>query len=211
MGKCGDMNMAVESSLDPRSWLRLLGETIKETKGKIGSSSVSFDQALDKAITLFRQTSEARKSIWWIGNGGSAGICSHLSQDVMNKLKTKSVYTGDASLLTCVANDFGYEKIYSKPLEQLADAGDLLVAISSSGNSENIVSCLRLAEKKQIKVISLSGMKENNRLWNSNFGVAFFCPSTLYGIVEVSHEAILHGIIETLWLESLQPASGILE
>ena len=74
-----------------------------------------------------------------------------------------------------------------------------LIAISSSGNSENILSCVNVAKQKGVQVVALSGMHENNKLWNGN--ISFFVSSDLYGIVEVNHEAILHGIIDVLWLE----------
>ncbi len=78
---------------------------------------------------------------------------------------------------------------------------DLLIAISSSGNSPNILSCVEMATHKKMNTISCSGFSDSNRLWNAAAQVSFFIDANLYGIVEVSHEAILHSIIESLFLQ----------
>ena len=108
---------------------------------------------------------------------------------------------GETSLMTCMANDFGYKNIYHNPLEKLVKPKDLLIAISSSGNSENILLCAKMALEKGMELITLSGFKDDNKLWNIESDLSVFVPADLFGIVELSHEAILHGIIESLWLE----------
>jgi len=192
--------MTTEKDYNPYQWLKKLNHTILLTESKNQGELVSLENGCYAAGDLILQTIASKASVWWIGNGGSAAICSHLSQDLLNKLGARSLCLGDSSLMTCMANDFGYENVYAKPLEQLADPNDLLIAISSSGNSENIVSCAELAVEKGINLISLSGFNADNRLWNIEGNVSFLVPADLYGIVELSHESILHGIIETLWL-----------
>lgn len=198
----------MKTKITPLKWFEVLNASLKTAKAKILDRPAGFEAGLEKAASLILSTRERRASVWWVGNGGSAGICSHLAQDMMNKLGVKSAYYGDASLMTCMANDFGYGKVYSKPLETLSEAGDLLIAISSSGNSENILNCVDTAHDKGVHVITLSGFKTDNRLWNKNSDVSFFVSSDLYGIVEMSHEAILHGLIETMWLEASQGIRG---
>ncbi len=162
---------------------------------------MGLEEGCHAAGTLIKKTIESGASVWWVGNGGSAAISSHLSQDMLNKLGARSFYLGDSSLMTCMANDFGYENVYAKPLEKLVNSKDLLIAISSSGNSKNIIRCVELARRKGMNVIALSGFKETNTLWNIEVNVSFFVSADLYGIVEVSHEAILHSVIESLWQE----------
>ncbi len=186
----------------PLQWISVLSESIRESRGQINGKEVPVDKAMARTADILAAAGKEKASVFWVGNGGSSAICSHLSQDIMNKLKVKSFYCGDTSLMTCMANDFGYENVYARPLELLAGKNDILMAISSSGNSENIISSVRTAREKGMKVVSLSGMKADNKLWNSNSDVSFLVLSDLYGIVEVSHEAILHGIIETLWLKT---------
>ena len=192
------------SAKDPKRWLELLKEAIDGVKCKADNISASFDSAADTVKNLFKSSMTGNCSIFWVGNGGSAAICSHLSQDMMNKLGIKSHYLNDPSLMTCMANDYGYENVYAGPLSVYASEKDILIAISSSGNSENILNAVEVAGKKNMRIITLSGMNEDNKLWNFESNVSFFIQSDLYGIVEVSHEAILHGVIETLWLENQQ-------
>ncbi len=186
---------------NPYSWLKKLNQTIFSAKGRKEEKQISLEDACLAAGKIIRQTIESGASIWWVGNGGSAAICSHLSQDTLNKLDARSFCLADPSLMTCMANDFGYENVYVKPLDKLAKPNDLLIAISSSGNSENIILCANMALKRDMDLITLSGFKENNRLWNIKSDLSFFVSTDLYGIAELSHEAILHGIIESLWLE----------
>lgn len=168
---------------------------------RLGKDSVDLEEGCCAAGGIINNTIERDASIWWVGNGGSAAICSHLSQDMLNKLGARSFYPGDASLMTCMSNDFGYENVYLQPLEKLVRPKDLLIAISSSGNSENILLCAEMALKRGMDLITLSGFKKDNGLWNMESNLSFFIPADLFGIVELSHEAILHGIIESLWLE----------
>ena len=186
----------------PKDWFDCLNRSIESTRCKIENKNASFDRSLTAVSEFFKLATGNKKSIWWVGNGGSASICSHLSQDMMNKLGIRSQYFGDASLMTCMSNDYGYEQVYARPLSVYASEYDLLIAISSSGNSANILNAVDMATKKNMQIITLSGMKEDNKLWNTKSNISFLVTSDLYGIVEVSHEAILHGIIETMWLEN---------
>ena len=107
----------------------------------------------------------------------------------------------DAALLTCISNDFGYDNVFAKPIEMFARAGDILVAISSSGKSENIIKATRMALSKKCKVISLSGFNKNNPL-RSLGDVNFYVPSCSYGQVEVMHHSICHCMLDSLVFES---------
>ncbi len=171
------------------------------TRCRKGHEEIGLEEGCHAAGHVIKQTIESGASVWWVGNGGSAAICSHLSQDMLNKLDVRSFSLGDSSLITCMANDFGYENVYVKPLEKLVRPNDLLFAISSSGNSENIIKCAELSHQRGMRLISLSGFEDTNKLWNIKTDVSFFMAADLYGIVEMGHEAILHGIIESLWLE----------
>lgn len=183
-------------------WLDNLHETIKSAVCKTRGKSCSFEAACKSSQDLIESVRREKKRIWWAGNGGSAAICSHLSQDVMNKLGIHSFFYGDTALLTCMANDFGYENVYSRPMENFVEPGDLMIAVSSSGNSQNILNCAELAKDKGMRLITLSGMKETNPLFQAPSDVSFLLLSDLYGIVETGHEAVLHGIIETLWIKT---------
>lgn len=184
----------------PYDWLVSLNKAILNTVCKKNNAGIDLDRGLKEAGEIIQKIIVSGSSIWWVGNGGSAAISSHLSQDLLNKLEAKSIFLGDTSLTTCMANDFGYKNVYLRPLKTLALPGDLLIAISSSGNSENILLCANMAVEKGLDLITLSGLNDDNRLWNMRSNLSFFVSSNLYGIVEVAHEAILHSVIESMWL-----------
>ena len=103
-----------------------------------------YEKGMHGIIEIFSAVKEEGKQVFFIGNGGSSAIASHMTADFMKNggMKTYSLY--DNSVTTCMGNDYGYEYIFSHPLEFLGSEGDLLVAISSSGNSANIVNAIRV-------------------------------------------------------------------
>lgn len=135
--------------------------------------------------------------IFFIGNGGSYSICAHMAEDYTKVAGIPSLSMADPSLLTCYANDYGYEEAYKKWLESFYNDGDLLVAISSSGESANILNATNYVKSRNGAVITLSGFKPNNSL--SNLGdVNFHVSKENYGIVECFHQIMLHIILDSL-------------
>ncbi|ABK44799.1 putative phosphoheptose isomerase [Magnetococcus marinus MC-1] len=181
-------------------WLDKLQESLQQTNCHLQGRPCSRQRGFERTQQLLEKQQQQSGQIWWIGNGGSNALCSHLSQDMINKLALRSHTFSDASLLTCMANDNGYAAVFLEPLKKLARPGDLLIAISSSGNSENILCCGQWALDNGLDLITLSAFAPDNALWQLPAQVAFHLPCTLYGHAEVGHEALLHGIIETLWL-----------
>jgi D-sedoheptulose 7-phosphate isomerase len=129
--------------------------------------------------------------IIFIGNGGSAAICNHCAIDWWKNGKVKTRVFYGQSHLTCLANDYGYEYVFSKPIEDLAKSNDLLIAISSSGGSENILNGVKAAQKTGMRVITLSGFADDNPL-KSMGDVNIYVPSGEYGFVELTHQILLH-------------------
>lgn len=135
--------------------------------------------------------------MFFIGNGGSSAIASHMTADFMKNggMNTYSLY--DAAVTTCVGNDYGYEYIFSKPMEFLVKEGDLIVAISSSGNSANIVNAIKTAQNKQATVITFTGFdSDNSAKQMGDFNL--YVPSRKYGIVESVHNLILQQIVDLI-------------
>jgi D-sedoheptulose 7-phosphate isomerase len=182
-----------------RDWLTNLAEILSAVECRIDGRTADLGAAEQAVVQLFEATGAKAGTVWWVGNGGSAGVCSHLAQDVLNKLGVKSLPLSDASLLTCMANDYGYDNIYRRPLETLFGPNDMLIAISSSGRSRNIVACVELAKARGIPAVSLSAFKIDNPLWQAGAKIALHIECSLYGHAEVGHEALLHGIIESAW------------
>ncbi|MDP6781816.1 MAG: SIS domain-containing protein [Alphaproteobacteria bacterium] len=157
------------------------------------------DLSLDDAIGTFgafaKGAHDAGNKIMFIGNGGSAGIASHMAIDYSKNGNLRSQAFNDPSALTCLGNDLGYENVFAKQIDLHARSGDLLVAISSSGNSENILSGVAQARKKSCKVVTLSGFEEDNRLRGLG-DVNFYVPSGEYGFVEITHLALCHAVVD---------------
>lgn len=157
-------------------------------------SSITESEALQE---FFKKISSTKGIIYVIGNGGSAGIASHFSNDLMKALKISSQTLYDSNLMTCLSNDIGYEHVFSYPLERLLKAEDLLVAISSSGKSPNILKAVEVATNKNIPVITLSGFLQDNPLRKLGH-LNFWINACDYGLVEIAHFFFLHSIID-LW------------
>ena len=159
------------------------------------NENISFDEGIYEAAKLIKkQTARGRKLIF-IGNGASAAIASHLSTDYWKNGGMRAIAFNDASLLTCVSNDIGYKYVFEKSVEMFADKGDILIAISSSGKSENILRAASAAKKKGCEIITFSGFKSQNPLRKKG-DFNFYVPSSLYGHVEILHHSICHCILE---------------
>ena len=107
----------------------------------------SYEEGIELLTQEFLKVRSSGGKAFFIGNGGSAAIAIHMTADFMNNggMKTYSLY--DSSVMTCMGNDYGYEEVFSRQLEAFMDEDDLLVAISSSGNSMNIVNAINTAKK----------------------------------------------------------------
>jgi D-sedoheptulose 7-phosphate isomerase len=132
-----------------------------------------------------------------IGNGGSAAIASHVANDLCKSDNIKAICFSDYSYNTCMANDFGYEYVYQKGIDMFANKGDILIAISSSGNSENIIRAANKGREKGCAIVTFSGFKSNNKLRNLG-DINIYVPKEHYGHVELCHQIILHMVTDTI-------------
>jgi len=158
---------------------------------------LGFYEGIGVACSIIRKQSQAGGKIFFIGNGGSAAIASHMAIDFWKNLSIESLSFSDSSLLTCISNDFGYDYVFAKPIEFFAKKQDILVSISSSGKSRNILEAVHMAISKGTSVITLTGFHKNNPLrlkGNCNF----YVPAAEYGLVEVGHQYVCHYIADML-------------
>ena len=139
-------------------------------------------------------------TIMLVGNGASASIASHMATDFWKHGGVRAQAFNDASLLTCVSNDFSYEDVFKIPVEMFADAGDVLVCISSSGKSANILRAADVGTAKGCRVLTLTGFDEGNPLRKKG-DVNFYVPSPKYGPVEIHHTYILHCLSDLIVAE----------
>ena len=130
-----------------------------------------------------------------IGNGGSNSIASHISQDYTKVLDKKSYSFSDPSRLTCYINDYGRDNAYAEFLDDFAGKDTLVILISSSGNSMNIVNAAKYCENSDITYLALTGFNKNNKLNNMNASFKYHVDSDDYGIVECLHQILLHSIL----------------
>jgi D-sedoheptulose 7-phosphate isomerase len=138
---------------------------------------------------------ERGNRLFFIGNGGSAGICSHLAVDFSKNGGMRALALNDSSMLTCIGNDYGYEHVFEKQIEWQARSGDIVIAISSSGRSANILNGVKAARAQGSAVYTLSGFGADNPLRKTG-DVNFYLADLSYGIVEIGHLTILHMVLD---------------
>jgi D-sedoheptulose 7-phosphate isomerase len=178
-------------------YVETLKNTIDGTEATLAAGvSVSPDQAIKHVHEALRACVTGPNKVMFIGNGGSAGIAGHMAIDFTKNGGVRSMTFNDASSLTCLANDLGYENVFAKQVEMQGVAGDVLIAISSSGESKNILRAVDEAVAKGCRVVTLSGFSPGNALRKTG-SVNFYVKSSVYGFVETAHQVILHAILDT--------------
>ncbi len=148
----------------------------------------------ESAVIAAKNVRKRGGRVFFIGNGGSAAIASHMAIDWLNKAKIAAMSFNDGASLTCLANDHGYEQVFERPLLLHAQRDDLLFAISSSGRSKSILRPA-LGFMGTGTVITLSGFAPDNPLRKVG-NINFYVPSDNYGIVETAHLSILHALLD---------------
>ena len=157
-------------------------------------------QLIEKASEKILKTIKNNKQIFVCGNGGSAAIANHYVPDYLKlirqntKLKplVKSL-SSDLELITAISNDMDYSKIFSYQAESLCKKGDLLIIISSSGNSPNVINLANWAKKKKIYSISFTGFNGGKLKKITNLNIHINVNN--YGLVEDSHHILMHAIM----------------
>lgn len=139
----------------------------------------------------------ARRYCYMIGNGASASMASHFAADVAKNGRIFTQVFTDPALVTALGNDLGYEHVFAEPIRHRGQPGDLLIAISSSGKSPNILGGVAAAREKGLYVITLSAMNAENPLRRSG-DLNFWVDAKTYGNAETSHATILHH-----WMDAL--------
>lgn len=152
--------------------------------------------ALDMVHFLIDNLPKVDGIAYFIGNGGSSAIASHFATDFLRTLEIGGCALSDAALLTCFSNDFGYENVYKIPLSRNLRPQDLLIAISSSGCSQNIIEAVHFAKTKRVPILTFSGFERENPLAKMG-DVNFWIDSHDYGLVETAHFFLLHTIVDT--------------
>ena len=168
------------------------------------------DETVEKIISVkdvLVNTKKNNAKIMIFGNGGSAAIASHVSIDLTKNANLRSVNFNEADLITCFANDYGYERWVEKAIDFYADDNDVLILISSSGKSQNMINACKAARNKKIsKIITFTGHDKDNPL--SKLGdINFWINSKAYNFVENTHQIWLLTIVDLIIGKREYPAN----
>jgi phosphoheptose isomerase len=167
-------------------------------------------KAIEAAAALIRETIASDRTIFACGNGGSAAISNHLLCDFAKGIQTDTPLrpkivslSSHVELITAIGNDISFEDVFVYQLRTAARAGDLLLTISSSGNSENIVRPLQWARDNAVRTIALTGFDGGRaaRLADVNLHV----PAHNYGVVEDLHQSAMHILAQFVRMQSMKP------
>ena len=152
---------------------------------------------LEQAASMVLEAHKAGKKVIIVGNGGSAAMASHVAVDFTKAACIRAINFNEADLITCFANDYGYENWVAKALEAYADKGDLVILISSSGKSQNMLNAAEKGNEMGLSVITVSGFLTDNPLRKLG-DLNLWVDSTEYNIVEMTHHVWLVAIIDYL-------------
>ncbi len=160
-------------------------------------AAVPAERAFETWTSWTNELKASRGTCYFAGNGASATMASHFAIDGTKNAGVNSLAFNDIASLTAIGNDLGYDETFAFPLRRFARPGDLLVTISSSGNSPNILRAIAAARELGLRLITLSGMKPDNQSRGQG-DLNFYIPARTYGIVESSHAVVLH-----CWLDHM--------
>ena len=152
---------------------------------------------LKKLFKLIREIKKKDKKIIIVGNGGSAAIASHFSVDMTKNGGVKCINFNESDLITCFSNDYGYENWVKEAIKFYSDKGDLIILISASGNSKNMLNAAKFVKAKKNKLITYTGFFGKNKL--SKFGnLNFVVNSKNFNFIENIHQYWLLSIVDML-------------
>tara|TARA_B110000971_G_C19818880_1_gene412421 strand:- start:100 stop:660 length:561 start_codon:yes stop_codon:yes gene_type:complete len=176
---------------------------LKQLSSKIIPNKKVFNEII-KIKNLIIKAKKTNSRVLIFGNGGSAAIASHVSVDLTKNIKVKAMNFNEADLITCFSNDYGYEKWVEKAIEFYADKGDVIILISSSGKSKNMLNACKASRRKKIsKIITLTGNKKNNPL--SKLGdVNLWVDSNIYNHIENTHQVWLLSVCDLISLNKVK-------
>lgn len=160
-------------------------ESYFEEFGKCAFADL-IDDSLIRSAEILTEAKENGKKVLFAGNGASATIANHCALDYTKQAKIRSISFSDSGFLTAYGNDYGYDYWVEKALEHYADKGDIVVLISSSGSSPNILNAASYAKKKGLETITFSGFESDNPLKQLG-DINFWANSKSYNIIETTH------------------------
>ncbi len=165
--------------------------TVTDRDGNV----LDVDDAYAKLADWVGACSDDRCRVYFVGNGASASMACHFSTDLAKNSGAPTEVFTDPSLLTATGNDMGYDETFAYPLRQRMTKGEVLIAISSSGNSPNVVKAVEAASELGGRAVTFTAMKPDNAM-RALGDLNFYIPATTYGMAESGHAVMLHHIID---------------
>jgi len=173
-------------------YLQMLDQLLHQVEvTDLAGTTLSLEEGANRAIGMITAVKPNSGKVMLGGNGGSSAIVSHVQNDLSEAAGVRSMVFTEEPVLTARANDFGYGSVFERPIELWAEPADLMVTVSSSGQSENILRALRMAREKKCDLITFSGFKPDNPS-RSLGDLNFYVPSSVYGYVETVHMSLIH-------------------
>ena len=183
-----------------------LEEYFNQYKALIEPTGELLENLYSFALSLNKMHSRGNKAII-VGNGGSSAIASHFSVDLTKNASVRCINFNEADLITCFANDYGFDNWIKHAIDFYGDAGDILIAISSSGKSKDIINGCNSARKNNFStIVTFSGFDENNPLKECG-DLNFWVNSKAYNFVENIHQFWLLAIVDLIIGKSEYPAN----
>ncbi len=177
---------------------KFLDEYFDDFKKIINFNSDEIKKKLISLKKIFITTKKNRKKILIFGNGGSAAIASHFSVDLTKNAKIRCTNYNESDLITCFSNDFGYERWVEMAIKYYGNKGDVLIVISSSGKSKNIINgCIAAKKKKFLKIITLTGHSINNPVKKLG-DINLWLNSKAYNYIENIHQFWLLSLVDLI-------------
>lgn len=173
---------------------------IFEKSARVINESKASIKEINSAVNMIIKTIEKGKKIVIFGNGGSAADAQHMAAEFVGRYLIERdslpaiALTTDTSVLTGIGNDYGFEKVFARQCDALVNNGDLVIAISTSGKSPNIIEGIKTSKNKNAKIILLTG-KNNNKLKHLT-DITIRIPSNETPRIQESHRIIIHIICE---------------
>ena len=158
-------------------------------------NAMTLDEGGNKAVQMILDVGAASRKVMLVGNGGSSSVVGHVQTDIIKCVGIKAMVFTEPSMLTAVSNDHGYETSYQRPVEWWAEEGDLILAVSSSGKSKNILNAVSAAVDRGCQAITLSGFEPDNPLRHLG-DINLYVSDRSYGYVETAHAALTHFITD---------------
>jgi len=183
------------------NWTRYIADLadclgLMEVSDRAGAALDS-EAAFQRLCACTQAARVSRGTVFFVGNGASASIASHMAADMNKNGRVRTEVFTDLALMTAVANDIGYDQVYAEPLRRKMNGADILLAISSSGNSPNILNAVATARELEGFVVTFSAMHPENALRASG-DLNFYIPAASYGMAESAHATMLHHWIDRI-------------